>query len=386
MALSGRILRRDRVGGFFFSGSDELEFLQLVAEGVAANIEQAGGVGLIAVGVAHGEFDHGALDFFERCAFFGDIKSGQHTAVRQLLASTVSGRTAVLEGGEAAAGGFSNGKGHVDRAQDGFVLENHGAFDRVLEFANIARPIMSEQKASSLRSDAANRFLELAVVPVNEEVDERKNVFRPLAQRRDEDRNDREAVIKVLAKVAFAHGFFEIAVRCRDDADVDLHVAHASDAPDDLVFKHAQQLRLQQWRKFSDFIEKQSATVRRFEQAFLHLLGVGEGSFLVAEEFGLHQGLRNRGAVDGDERLVLTRTLVVDGLGNEIFAGAALSLNKDGGSFAGGNFLDEIHQLDALRRHGDEVVIASVAADLAAQRANFGAQAVGFERILNRDV
>src|SRR5215467_8085967 len=140
----------------------------------------------------------------------------------------------MFEGGQAAAGGFSDREGHVDRAQDGFVLENHGALDGVLEFANVAWPIVCEQKTAGLGADAANRFLELAVIPVDEEVDEGKNVLSALAQRRDENGDDGEAVIEVLAEVAFADGFFEIAIGCGDHADIDLHVAHASDAPNDL--------------------------------------------------------------------------------------------------------------------------------------------------------
>ena len=124
---------------------------------------------------------------------------------------------------------------------------------------------------------------------------------------------------------------------------------HAADAPDDLVLEHAQQLGLQQRREFADFVEEERAAVGRFEQALLHLLGVGEGAFFVAEEFGFHQRLGNGRAVDGDEGFFLARTFVVDGLGDEILAGAAFALDQNRGGRAGGDLADEVHELGHLR-------------------------------------
>ena len=195
---------------------------------------------------------------------------------------------------------------------------------------------------------AANGFFEAAVVAVDEVVDEGNDVFFAVAQRGDEDGDDGETVVEVLAKLIFADGFFEIAVGGGDDAHVDLHVLDAADAADDLIFEDAQEFGLQERREFADFVEEEGAAVGGFEESFLHLLGVGECAFFVAEEFGFHESFGNGGAVDGDEGLFLARAFVVDGLGDEIFAGAALALNEDGGGFAGGDFADEVHELGHL--------------------------------------
>ena len=42
----------------------------------------------------------------------------------------------------------------------------------------------------------------------------------------------------------------------RDDAHVDLQVARLADAPDLLVFEHAQQLDLQTQRQLANLVEK----------------------------------------------------------------------------------------------------------------------------------
>jgi hypothetical protein len=94
------VFRCNGVGALFLAGADEFELFQLVAQGVAADVQQTRGVRLISIGLAHGEFDHGALDFFKRCAFFGDVEARQHAAVGELLASAaIRGRAASLESG-----------------------------------------------------------------------------------------------------------------------------------------------------------------------------------------------------------------------------------------------------------------------------------------------
>jgi hypothetical protein len=63
---------------------------------------------------------------------------------------------------------------------------------------------------------------------------------------------------------------------------------------------------------------------------------------------GFHQSFGNGRAVDGDKRPVLARTFIVDGLGDQIFAGAAFALDEDGRGLAGRDFLHEAHQLGGL--------------------------------------
>src|SRR5208283_5740412 len=80
------------------------------------------------------------------------------------------------------------------------------------------------------------------------------------------------------------------------------------------------------------------------------------------------------------------RTLVVDGFGDEVFAGAAFTLNQDGGGFAGSDFADKVHELGHLGGDADHAVISGYAADFAAQGLNLGAQTGGFECVLDGDV
>src|SRR2546430_11528077 len=66
----------------------------------------------------------------------------------------------------------------------------------------------------------------------------------------------------------------------------------------------SQQLRLGGERKIDDFIEEQRAAPGQLELPLLALMRPGERTLLVAEQLRLDQRVRDRAAVDGDERLV----------------------------------------------------------------------------------
>ena len=76
------------------------------------------------------------------------------------------------------------------------------------------------------------------------------------------------------------------------------------------------------------FVQKDGAAVGLLQFADLILAGAGEASFPVAEQLALDQLFRNRRAVDVHKRLGGARAHGVDGVGHELFPGAAFSENQ----------------------------------------------------------
>ena len=101
-------------------------------------------MGLVVVGLAHGEFDHGVLDFFERGAAFGDVEAGEEASVGQGLGGFGGG--GAFEGG--ASAGVADGEGEIDGAEERLVFEDHAALDGIFQFADVARPVVMEQEAA----------------------------------------------------------------------------------------------------------------------------------------------------------------------------------------------------------------------------------------------
>ena len=135
---------------------------------------------------------------------------------------------------------------------------------------------------------------------------------RPLAQRRQPDRERVDAVVEVLAEARVADELLERPVGRRDQPEVDFDRRVAAEALEAPLLEHAQQLRLRDDRQVADFVEEQRAVVGELEAARLAVVGAGERALFVAEDFRLEQRVRQRGAVDRLELVGAAAAQLVD--------------------------------------------------------------------------
>src|SRR2546422_3790995 len=97
-------------------------------------------------------------------------------------------------------------------------------------------------------------------------------------------------------------------------------------------------------REFADLIEEDGAAIGDLQSALPLCQCPGKGALLVAEELAFNQSLGERRTVDRDERTACARAVQMNGARRELFAGAALSRNQNGG-IAGCNLRDELIDL-----------------------------------------
>src|SRR5262245_31393769 len=122
------------------------------------------------------------LDVFQGSAAFRNGKRGQATLARGRLQFRRSSRRLTIEDRSAAAAG--DRKRQVVGLQEIAFLEDHGAFESVFEFADIAGPVVVEKQAAGFFGNTLNAFAKFLVVVREEEFNERKNVFLAVAERR----------------------------------------------------------------------------------------------------------------------------------------------------------------------------------------------------------
>src|SRR6185503_19108424 len=168
-----------------------------------------------------------------------------------------------------------------------------------------------------------------------------------LAQRRQAQIDDIQAIEKIFTESAVLDGFRQVAVGGGDDADVHLNRLGAADAVDLPLLDGAQQLGLEARVHFADFVQQQGATGGFLELADAARDGAGKGALLMAEQFRFQQVLGNGGAVHGNEGLVGALRLAVDIAGENFLTRAAFAGDQDGG-FAAGNLVGQAEH----RRHG----------------------------------
>ena len=134
-------------------------------------------------------------------------------------------------------------------------------------------------------------------------IDERRDLFAPLAQRRQPQADDVEAVEEVLAEASLGDQRLEVGVGGGDDAHVDLDRLRLAEAVHFVRLEEAEQLGLQVEADLGDLVEEQRAAGGGADDAVERRFGAGEGPLAVAEQLALEHLARDRGAVEGDERL-----------------------------------------------------------------------------------
>ena len=127
----------------------------------------------------------------------------------------------------------------------------------------------------------------------------------------------------------FVHHLAQIDVGRGDDADVDLDRLDAAEAHELALLDDAQQLGLGLERDVADLVEEDRALVGQLEQPLLRVDRAGERALHVAEEVRLEQVRRQVAGVDGDERLVGARRVLVQRPRHQLLAGAALAVDQD---------------------------------------------------------
>src|SRR6266699_2008503 len=185
---------------------------------------------------------------------------------------------------------------------------------------------------SARKASAASGFgsrLRRVAAAVRGVLDEQRQVLDPLAQRREHDRDDVQAVVEVLAEAPRLHLGLEVLVGGGEDADVDLERAVAAHPLELALLEHAQDLRLRLERHVADLVEEERAAVSDLELPLARRDRPREGALLVAEELALDQLARERSAVHLDERLRAPRPVVVERVGDQLLAGAARAADED---------------------------------------------------------
>ncbi|MCX6612946.1 MAG: hypothetical protein NTW74_19120 [Acidobacteria bacterium] len=135
---------------------------------------------------------------------------------------------------------------------------------------------------------------------------------------------------RIVAESAGADRFVKRGVGGGDDADVGVGLFDRAKAIKGSCVEYAEKLGLETRVEGTDFVEKKAAVVGQFEEALLGGVSTGEGAALVAEEFRFDEAIRQCGAGEVDEGLLLAGGEVVDGAGYDLFARTRFTHQENG--------------------------------------------------------
>ena len=167
---------------------------------------------------------------------------------------------------------------------------------------------------------------------LEEALDEQRNIFFAIAERRQLERDHVEAVKQVLAEAPVAHQLHQIFVRCRQDANVDFDCFRAAEPHELALLNHAQELGLRFRADGRNFVEENRALIRHLEQAFFRRNRARERALHVTEELRFEQIDGNRAGVDGDEGFLRARRSGMNRFRDQFLSGAAFAGDQHGGA------------------------------------------------------
>ena len=147
--------------------------------------------------------------------------------------------------------------------------------------------------------------------------------------------------------------------------------------------KRAQQLHLRVHRQLADLVEEQRAAVRLDELADVLVGRAGEGALLVAEQDRFDQVLRQRAAIDGDERLAAPIGGALDGARHQLLADARLAFDQHRNVRLGGA-LGEANGARHALDFGDDVAERQLADAPAGRAPELVLERVDAQRVLDR--
>jgi len=230
--------------------------------------------------------------------------------------------------------------------------------DRILEFAHIAGPGVIDEALL----DIPGKTYRVHGILAKKVAGQRQDIFPAFAERWRADRDDLEAIVKVLSELPLSDGGFEIAVRRRDHSHVDAKCIGAADRPHFALLQEPQQLRLRLGIQLTNLVEKERAAIGRAHQPQLAVGRTGKGAFDMAEQLALHQRSDDRCRIDRDQLLARDRRDLMDGARYELFARAALARNEHRRSIVA-EFSDDSQDALNLRRVADQAEFRCIALD-----------------------
>src|SRR5713101_40491 len=148
-------------------------------------------------------------------------------------------RVRACGGGE--GGGFEFRDGDAELLAGG---KKDGAFDQILQFADVAGPSVTCENVHGLGGDVFDLFVEAAAESLHEVADEERDVFVTLAERGDLNGENVQAVIKIAAEGALGDQFRKIYFGGGGPEQVHALGAIAAEAFEFLLLEDAEKLRL----------------------------------------------------------------------------------------------------------------------------------------------
>src|SRR5512141_827190 len=211
------------------------------------------------------------------------------------------------------------------------ATEDGGAFDDVAQFPEVPRPRVTFQRLHRLFRETGEAAMVDPAVESEQLHRERLEILGALAQRRNLDLDDVQAIEKILPEPPRLHLPLQVPVGGSDDADVGLPRRGIAYPLVLLVLQEPQQLGLHGKGKIPDLVEEERPALAGGDSSRVVADRSGERAYHMAEQLTFQQFRRQGGARHHTERFSGAPAPAVDRAGQDGFPGPALAAEEHRG-------------------------------------------------------
>ena len=184
--------------------------------------------------------------------------------------------------------------------------QDHAPLDQVFQLAHVARPVVLLQCLQGSLSKAREARVVQRAKAHQHALRQQLDVGMALAQRRNANGIDIEAVHQVTPETAGPHRLLQVDVGGGHQPHIDFARGLATHAFDFTFLQYAQQFGLGRHWQLTHLVEQQGAAVGTLEASGARGVCAGVGPLLHAKQLGLDQLGRQGGAIHRHERCVGT--------------------------------------------------------------------------------
>src|ERR1022692_3815467 len=159
---------------------------------------------------------------------------------------------------------------------------------------------------------------------------QKRQVFAPIGQRRQEDLHYRQAIVEVFAESALTNHRSQVTIGSCHYSHIYIARRGRTDSANLVILQYPQQLCLCSGRKFSNLIEKDDTTIGTLKKAGSVLNGTGESPFHIAKQFALGQVLHQGRTIAHDKFLFGGRTESVQRARHQLLASPGCARDERG--------------------------------------------------------
>jgi hypothetical protein len=171
----------------------------------------------------------------------------------------------------------------------------------MLQLPGIAFPGIKLEHFKDARADACNS-LPISLASGQEMASLYGDVVGTLAERRDVNLEHVQPLKEVRAELSYLHQVLQGSVRRGDNATINGPFLIFANGQESVFLEDAEQFGLEFRVQVAYFVKQQSPTLGTTEVPQPCVVGSTEGTFGMAKQLALRQGLVDRATVDGDKR------------------------------------------------------------------------------------